>query len=299
MICSKDSGTILSQDDPVVPLSTADTEKACLTFQNALKESTTEEVLTTVDKVMLYNLLLNDNFISKDFDKEIVENVIERYYKGPQDMDERIFLQFLQSFKAPAYNYGQHLRRNAGRGKVDQLCDLIIRGCDSNTADGDGLTSLHYACEFNKVKVVEKLYELNKDLLINAKDKNGFTPLHCAVHHGSEGCVKLLIELGAIVTIRNSVGKTPLHLGAGQDRLDVCEILINAGGDLNDQDFQGFTPLHDAAYKGHPKLHQKFLNMITPIPINLNLKDKLGYLASDYLGNYQYEFPPDLPLTEC
>jgi hypothetical protein len=54
-------------------------------------------------------------------------------------MDELIFLQFVQIFKAPAYNYGQHLRKNAGRGKVDELCHLIIRGCDSNTADGDGI----------------------------------------------------------------------------------------------------------------------------------------------------------------
>jgi hypothetical protein len=64
------------------------------------------------------------------------------------------------------------------------------------------------------------------------------------------------------------------------------------------QDNQGFTPLHDAAYKGHPKLYKDFLNMTTSIPVNPNLKDKMGYLASDYLGNYQYEFPPDLPLTE-
>jgi hypothetical protein len=80
MICSKDSGTILSQDDPIVPLSTSDTEKARLTFQTFLQQ--TEETLTTVDKGMLYDLLVSGDFISKTFDKEMVENVIERYYNG-------------------------------------------------------------------------------------------------------------------------------------------------------------------------------------------------------------------------
>jgi hypothetical protein len=80
MICSKDSGTILSQDDPIVPLSTSDTEKARLTFQTYLQQ--TEETRTTVGKGMLYYLLVSGDFISKNLDKEVVENVIERYYKG-------------------------------------------------------------------------------------------------------------------------------------------------------------------------------------------------------------------------
>ena len=55
------------------------------------------------------------------------------------------------------------------------------------------------------------------------------------------------------------------------------------------------TPMHDAAFKGHTKLYQFLLRIDSKIPLDLDIKDKLGYLSADYLGNFQYEFPPDIP----
>ena len=59
------------------------------------------------------------------------------------------------------------------------------------------------------------------------------------------------------------------------------------------------TPLHDAAFKGHVKLYQHLLKQSADGPVDLTIKDKLGYVCSEYLGNYQYDFPPDLPDTKC
>ena len=62
------------------------------------------------------------------------------------------------------------------------------------------------------------------------------------------------------------------------------------------------TPVHDAAFKGHTKLYQALIKlsphtgMDTGVcSVDPNIRDKLGYLSSDYLSNFQYEFPPDLP----
>lgn len=40
------------------------------------------------------------------------------------------------------------------------------------------------------------------ELIVNAKDKYGWTPLYCACHHGSTECVTLLVkDLGKLLLI--------------------------------------------------------------------------------------------------
>ena len=72
-------------------------------------------------------------------------------------MEEGKFLSFVSSFYAPSYYYGQRLRRFAARGCIDDVLLLLARGCDVNTSDGEGLSSLHYASEFNKTEVIQAL----------------------------------------------------------------------------------------------------------------------------------------------
>jgi hypothetical protein len=48
--------------------------------------------------------------------------------------------------------------------------------------------------------------------LINTQDKNGFTPLHFAARNGNVALVKLLLQKGADLSIKNNAKKTPLEL---------------------------------------------------------------------------------------
>ena len=176
IICSKHSGSILAQSEPVVPLSSSSSQRAREIFLAALVPGSVPatgdipEEVTTVDKKALYELLLSYGLIPSSIKREVAEEVVGRLYKGAAAVDEETFLSFLQSFEAPAYNYGQRMRRNAGRGEADELRDLIVRGCDPNTADGEGLTSLHYASEFNRAAVIRELHALVGDgLLVSAK----------------------------------------------------------------------------------------------------------------------------------
>lgn len=173
-ICSSHSGSILALDEAVVPLTTSKIDEAREIFRAAssakdghLSGDTTKFV---IDQSMIYDLLLSGGLVSKIIDKQTIKDLICRLYKGPNSMEEDDYLAFLQKFQAPAYYYGQRLRRNAGRGELKDMSDLILRGCDVNTADGEGLTSLHYACEFNRPKILETLVALAGDeLMINAK----------------------------------------------------------------------------------------------------------------------------------
>ena len=229
-------------------------------------------------------------------------------------IDQIQFCDMVTRFEAPAFFYGQRLRRNAGRGQVEEMIELIIRGCNPNTADGEGLTSLHYASEFNRLDVIRALYDLCGDsLMLNPRDKYGWTPLYCAAHHGNSDVVKLLLELGADPSVSNTQQKTPLHCAASQGRRLICELLISAGASINAQDKHSVTPLHDCNFKGHYDLFEWLINgnssaqslsneddnekeqeqeaNTAPIKSQTReiINDILGYSAEDYIGDYKYQ----------
>ena len=83
---------------------------------------------------------------------------------------------------------------------------LLEFGADIRSVDEDGNTALHRACECANIKSVEVLLEHHADP--NAKAKGGFTPLMSA----DAACARLLINYGAMVSIRNEKGDTSLDL---------------------------------------------------------------------------------------
>ena len=87
--------------------------------------------------------------------------------------------------------------------------------------------------------------------LINARDKDGSTPLHCATWKGQQEVVSLLLEAGAEVNSHNSNdhwGTTPLHAAAHANQAAIAQILIDHGADVNARDMTGQTPLHHTTF---------------------------------------------------
>ena len=215
---------------------------------------------------------------SKEAVDRAVDELVDRKLDG-NEMDVDAVCRLAERFQNPAYEYGQRLRRYAGRGCAADVSRILARGCNANTADGEGLTALHYASEFNTVEVIAAIREVAGEVLIvDARCKYGWTPLHCACHHGNPESVDMLLGMGASLEVPNNVAKTPLHMAAAQGRTEICEKLLHAGANVNAVDIHGMTPAHDAAYKGHVEAYRA----LVAADANESLLDELGNTAKSY-----------------
>lgn len=176
-------------------------------------------------------------------------------------LNESDFQMWYERFFADPFFYGQRMRMCAGRGLLAEVKQMLHRQCNINTANGEGLTSLHYACEYNRPEIVDLLIEFGGEaLVVNAADKYGWTPLHCAVHHGNIQCVKRLLAHPNIqIEAVNKQGKTALHLGCAHNRGSIVFLLLSHSANITARDDRGMNPLHEAAYRGHVSLYDEIV----------------------------------------
>lgn len=202
--------------------------------------------------------------------------------KEEEQLTEEEFLFFYQQFYACPYAFGEHFRMYVSRGQNKEVLELMLRHCPINSGNGEGLTALHHIAEYNRMNMLDLFIKYaNKALLINAQDKYGWTPLHCAAHHGNSLIVQKLLTFPDInIHALNRQGKTALHLACAQNRGNIANILLASGSTLAHQDYQGMTALHEVAYRGHGPLYQDLLRNSTAKP---DLIDAMRKKASDYM----------------
>lgn len=252
LIISPHSGSILAEPEPAVELPETIEKKARDIF-NATEESTGHGT-GRVPREKIVDMLHSCGY---DYSRDVMMQIVKNRCRE-ENIDERGWLDFLEKYQAPAYYYGQRLRQYCGRGQLQELSELIVRGCDVNSGDGEGLTPLHYACEANHPEVINMIFSLvgSHGLKVNSQDKYGWTPLHSAAYHGNIDCVKILLKSGVDVTITERYGKTALHLATAQARNGICDLLLSHGANVNHTDLHGMSALHEAVYKNNDKTYQ-------------------------------------------
>ncbi|MHB9147307.1 MAG: ankyrin repeat domain-containing protein [Candidatus Amoebophilus sp.] len=120
--------------------------------------------------------------------------------------------------------------------------------------------------------IARRLIELGTD--INARNKQGETPLHIAVQANSEETIKLLSEKKAGITITDIYGNSPLHYAAIAGQLEIVELLIKQWGYdiVTSKNNNNETVLHWAAKGGNPEVVDLLIRQGT----NAETKDKSG-----------------------
>lgn len=137
----------------------------------------------------------------------------------------------------------------AASGNLDQVQALLASGAKLDArSEKSGDTALHYASYFRHLDIVRELIASGAD--VNAKNyESGFTPLMQATIRGNVEIARYLIGQGANVNATANSGNTALMLTAIPSLkvpLDLVRLLIDSGADLNIRNAYGYTALEIA-----------------------------------------------------
>ncbi|XP_018569142.1 uncharacterized protein LOC108909316 [Anoplophora glabripennis] len=181
------------------------------------------------------------------------------------------------------------------------LIDLLVNcGANVNLEDENGNTALHIAASDIQGYIIKLLVEHGANM--NNGDKYGRTPLHLVTLNSATlfknsneqslkyyensiapmdhlDIIKLLIEHGVDVNVRDSNGSCALHLAASSGRLDIAHLLMEFGADANIKDNDGRTALHLAAFRDHTDI----IELLMQHNGDINIQDNEGYTIIHYL----------------
>ena len=131
-----------------------------------------------------------------------------------------------------------------GNGHLDICRMLLERKAEVNSRNHHESTPLLIASELGGPELVQLFLDHNADP--HARDGDGDTLLHCAAIAGWLEVVRLLLKLNVEVNSRNNVGSTPLHLASAGclhtgGNPDVVRLLLDHGSDMQIRNLDGKT----------------------------------------------------------
>ena len=131
-------------------------------------------------------------------------------------------------------------------GEHFQTADLLRQnGADLDIRGRDRRNPLHAAADSGNLEVVRKLIEYNP-AYINAREEDGWTPLHWASegrHFKNGSVLQLLLEHGADINVQGFDDWTPLHWASCYGPLGAVRVLLEHGVDVEMKSKQGKTAL--------------------------------------------------------
>jgi len=180
-----------------------------------------------------------------------------------------------------ARNDDKALHYAAQKAKACGIIRMLIKaGYDVNHFI-EGRTALHWAVQEARFDNAILLIENGADISAcdeTSDDKE--TPLLCAFscleYDDTKKMVELLLNSGA-----NPNSNAVIINAACDDRPDIIKMLLDCGAYINIRDENGLTALHCAVYKGKNKAAE----FLIKAGASLNIKDGLGYTAKELMEN--------------
>jgi len=120
----------------------------------------------------------------------------------------------------------------AEHGDRTAVLSLLKSSVNVNSAQGDGMTALHWAAYRNDSEMAQSLIKAGANVKA-ATRLQGLTPLFMAAKAGYPAILELLLKAGAGANSTNARGTTPLMLAAASGSADSVRILLDQGADVN------------------------------------------------------------------
>ncbi|KAG6944760.1 hypothetical protein JG688_00016928, partial [Phytophthora aleatoria] len=130
-------------------------------------------------------------------------------------------------------------------GYLDATECLLEADAGPDVKDYFGRSPLHFALISADASTREALVNLliQYEADVNVKDTDGDAPLHVScVDDDRLACTHLLLTSGALICA-NALGNHPTHIAARNGAVDTLKLLIDYGGDMNLKNYDGKTPL--------------------------------------------------------
>ena len=116
---------------------------------------------------------------------------------------------------------------------ITTIAAVVLVGCGPSVPD----ISMYDAAEVGNIDAVKQHLAAGTD--VNAKDKDGWTPLHPASYEGHQEIVELLIGKGADVNAKVEFGPlqgmTPLDSANNSGRTEIADLLRKHGGKISEE----------------------------------------------------------------
>jgi ankyrin repeat protein len=129
----------------------------------------------------------------------------------------------------------------ARAGHVDVLSLLLEHGADVDVRNDTGGTPLRCASWYGKLEVGQVLLDCGAD--INARDNLGQTPLSGAVSCGHLEFARMLVKRGTRGNTQNTHNRySPLHWAVQKKCIQAVRLLLEHGADVNVRNKSGETP---------------------------------------------------------
>jgi ankyrin repeat protein len=132
------------------------------------------------------------------------------------------------------------LAQCAAEDKVDEVSLFIAAGFLPDSKDKKGIPLLCIAARNGHLNTVEFLLRSGAKVDILADDR-GSTPLIDTAMGRHKEVIKILIEAGADVNVKNRDGQTALIIVVGAGDVEIVEMLVKAGADPDIEDAFGVS----------------------------------------------------------
>lgn len=156
---------------------------------------------------------------------------------------------FQDSKASPSYTEWVSTTRESCKSlQWDDSLNVMLRAVSSSPP-----TPLFLACSFSLLSIIRDL-SAYKDVNWNQRNDEGHSGLHLAAIYGHEMIMRVALENGAEIALKDGDGRTALHWAAKMGQETIVRLLLENGTDVAVKDDYGVTALHVAAAAGQAEV---------------------------------------------